>query len=239
MDVEASVEAQFSSSLSYALSCLKCKDMKLKDKQVEAMQAVYDGDDVFLWLPTGCGKSVCYQAIPFLFDHKLGRKDLPAGRHSVCIVISPLISLMVDQVTRLRSVGVRCAILSGSSGVDKSLLSSVEDVRVGDYSLLFTAPEAIVHGDHWRNMLSEEPLHSRVVALAVDEAHCVYKWGTDFRPCYARIHELRSLVPSSTPMLAATATVTRSSLSLIVKQLNIVEYCLIYVHQNVQTYTMK
>lgn len=78
-------------------------------------------------------------------------------------------------------------------------------------------------------MLSEEPLHSRVVALAVDEAHCVYKWGTDFRPCYARIHELRSLVPSNTPMLAATATVTRSSLSLIVKQLNIVEYRLIYV----------
>ena len=173
MDVEVSVEARFSSSLSYALSCLKCEQMKLKDKQVEAIRAVYDGEDV---LPTGYGKSVCYQAIPFLFDHKLGRKDLSAERHSVCIVVSPLISLMVDQVPRLRSVGVRCAILSGSSGVDKSLLASVQDVRVGGHSLLFTAPEAIVHGDHWRSMLSEEPLHSRVVAL---EAHCVYKWGTD------------------------------------------------------------
>ena len=95
MDVEVSVEARFSSSLSYALSCLKCEQMKLKDKQVEAIRAVYDGEDVFLWLPTGYGKSVCYQAIPFLFDHKLGRKDLSAERHSVCIVVSPLISLMV------------------------------------------------------------------------------------------------------------------------------------------------
>ena len=59
----------------------------------------------------------------------------------------------------------------------KSLLASVEDVKLGGFSLLFAAPEAIVHGDHWRNMLHEEPLHSRVVALAIDEAHCVYKWG--------------------------------------------------------------
>ena len=58
MDVEVSVEARFSSSLSYALSCLKCEQMKLKDKQVEAIRAVYDGEDVFLWLPTGYGKSV-------------------------------------------------------------------------------------------------------------------------------------------------------------------------------------
>ena len=61
-------------------------------------------------------------------------------------------------------------------------------------------------GNQWRDMLSEEPLHSRIVALAVDEAHCVYKWGSDFRPTYARVHELRALIPSGTPMLAATAT---------------------------------
>ena len=63
----------------------------------------------------------------------------------MCVIVSPLISMMVDQVARLRSVGVGCVILSGSS-VDKSLLASVEDVRLGGYSLIFSAPEAIVHG---------------------------------------------------------------------------------------------
>ena len=79
-------------------------------------------------------------------------------------------------------------------------------------------------------MLSEEPLHSRVVTLAIDEAHCVYKCGMGFRPAYARVHELRSLLPSNTPKLAATATVTNTSLGVIVKQLNMVKYRLLYVY---------
>ena len=158
----------FTSSLTYALSCLKCGDMKLKKKQLEAMKAIYDGNDVFLWLPTGYGKSICYQAIPFLYDYKLKRATLPPPMRSVCVVISPLVALMTDQVTKLRSIRVRSAILSGSSGVDKSLLASVQDVKSGGYSLLFCAPEAIVYGEHWRNMLSEEPLHSRVAPLAID-----------------------------------------------------------------------
>ena len=78
-------------------------------------------------------------------------------------------------------------------------------------------------------MLSEEPLHSRVVALAIDEAQCVYKWGMDFWPSCARIHKLRSLLPRNTPMLAATATITRSSLTFIVHQLNMAEYQLVCV----------
>ena len=117
-----------------------------------------------------------------------------------------------------------------ASGVDKSFVASVQDIKLGSYSLLFCAPEAIVHGEHWRNMLSEEPLHSRVAALVIDEAHCVYKWGTDFRPSFARVHELRSLLPSSAPVLAATATVTSTSLAFVVKQLNMVEYRLVYVY---------
>ena len=176
-------------------------------------------------VPTGYGKSICFQTLPFLFNHKLNRVGLPPRRRSVCIVVSPLVSLMVDQV----KLGVGCAILSGNSGVPKSTLASVEDILMGAYSLLFSAPEAIVCGDRWRDMLSEEPLHSRIVAIAVDEAHCVYKWGSDFRPTYARVHELRALIPSGTPMLAATATVTKISLPIILQQLNIVDYKLVYL----------
>ena len=79
---------EFNSGLSYALSCLKFGDLKLKDKQREAIKAVYDGKDVFLWLPTGYGKSICYQALPFLFDFKLKRTTLPSHKHSVCVIVS-------------------------------------------------------------------------------------------------------------------------------------------------------
>lgn len=219
----------FSASLAYALSCLKCSDLKLKEKQVEAMKALYEGNDVFLWLPTGYGKSICYQALPFLFDYKLKRTDLPSHKHSVCVVVSPLISLMVDQVTRLRAIGIGSAILSGTRGVDKSLLATEKDIKLGAFALIFSAPEAIIGGDRWRDIFIEEPLCDQVVALAVDEAHCVYKWGIKFRPTYARIHELRSLLPVNTPMLAATATVTRVMLTHITQQLNMVDYQLVYV----------
>ena len=75
----------FELSLSYALSCLQLEGLQVKDKQREAIHAVYDGKDVFLWLPTGYGKSLCYQCLPFLFDHKLSKVDLPPSKRSVCL----------------------------------------------------------------------------------------------------------------------------------------------------------
>ena len=97
---------------------------------MEVIKALYDGEDVFLWLPTGYGKSICYQVLPFLFDYKLKRTSLPPHKRSVCIVVSPLISLMVDQVTSLRAIGVGSAIPSGNSGVEKSLLATEEDIEL-------------------------------------------------------------------------------------------------------------
>ena len=88
---------ELNSGLSYALSCFKFGDLKLKDKQREAIKAVNDGKDVFLWLPTGYGKSICYQALPFLFDFKLKRTTLPSHKHSVCVIVSPLITLMLSK----------------------------------------------------------------------------------------------------------------------------------------------
>jgi len=109
---------------------------------------------------------------------------------------------MVDQVTRLRANGIGAAILGGNRGVDKSLLATEEQITLGAFALLFSAPEAIIGSDRWHDAFIEEPLRNQVIALAIDEAHCVYKWGAKFRPSYARIHELRSLIPSNTPMLA-------------------------------------
>ena len=98
------MEQGFDSSVVYALSCLRCGDLQLKSKQREAIKSIYEGRDVFVWLPTGYGKSICFHSLPFLFDFKLGRVSLPPNKHSVCLVMSPLLSLMVDQVSSLRGL---------------------------------------------------------------------------------------------------------------------------------------
>ena len=103
----------FASCVSYALSRLKKEDLVLKPEQSAVLELIFQGKDVFVWFPTGYGKLVCYQALPFMFDRKLGR----SVDRSVVLVVSPLVSLMIDQVTSLRSVGVGAAIMSaGQAG---------------------------------------------------------------------------------------------------------------------------
>ena len=168
--------SEFSAAVAYALSCLQQEHIILKDKQLEVLQELYRGNDVFAWFPTGYGKSVCYQLLPFLFDHKLSRTSSPALEQSVVVIISPLVSLMVDQVSSLQDRHVAAGILSGNKGVDQKLLASVKDVSEGCYRLLYSAAEAILGSEQWKELLLLPPLSRSVVAVAVDEAHCVYKW---------------------------------------------------------------
>ena len=142
----------------HALACIGNKDLVLKPKQVEVLEAVYNGSDTFVWFPTGYGKSLCYQ---FMFDFRRGSTEAQDTHRCCVIVISPLLALMVDQVSSLRSRG---AILSGNAGVDKQYLASEADIKSGCFRLL------------WKQCLLEPPLCHTVVAVAVDEAHCVYKW---------------------------------------------------------------
>ena len=128
-----------------------------------------------MWLPTGFGKSMCYQALPFVFDAKNGRQT--GLNASVVLVVAPLVALMVDQVRSLRQSGVRAAILTTSTDrcrvPDKTLI-----VTDGDHestSILFCAPEAIL-GTKWRESLQSPAVLDRIVAVAIDEAHCVSKW---------------------------------------------------------------
>ena len=122
---------------------------------------------MFLWLPTGFGKSVCYEVLPFVFDDKLGKDN------SVVIVVSPLISLMIDHVQSLRRRSVRAAIMSSGSKADKEFLATDDDIC--DARVLFCAPEAI-DVLKWRDAIAKAEFSSRVVAIVVDEAHCVSKW---------------------------------------------------------------
>ena len=90
----SAVWKDFASCFSYALSCLRKEDLVLKHEQSEALEFVFRGKDVFVWFPAGFGKSICYQALPYMFDHKLGISNVDCK--SVVIVVSPLVSLMVD-----------------------------------------------------------------------------------------------------------------------------------------------
>ena len=168
----------FDSAIAYALFCLKLEDFTLKAEQLEAVKLLSQGHDVFVWFPNGFGKSICYQVLPFVFDVLLNRTNSLPTEQSVVVVVSPLVSLMVDQVKTLQAHGVGAAIMSSSRGIDKSLTATEYDISVGKYRLLYSSPEAVV-GDHssgWTKMLLSPPLCSSLVAIAVDEAHCVYKW---------------------------------------------------------------
>ncbi len=166
----------FSSAVAYTLSCVKQSHIVLKEKQLDTLQMLYEGHDVFLWVPTGYGKSICYQTLPFLFDMKLNRTSSPPSERSIVLVVSRLVSLMVDQVTSLHDRGVSAGILSGNKGVDKKFLASEKDVLEGKFRLLYSSPEAIVGNHQWKQLLLVAPLCTSMVAVAVDEAHCVYKW---------------------------------------------------------------
>ncbi len=126
-----------------------------------------------MWFTTVYGKSLCYQLLSFLFDHKCGRIGASEAELSVVLVVSPLVYLMVDQVSSLQSRGISAAILSGNSGIDKKYLANERDVKAGRYRYLYySCPEALVCGERWKQLLLEPPLSSTVVAVAV---HCVYK----------------------------------------------------------------
>lgn len=157
-------------------------------EQEKIIQSVLDGKDTLALLPTGGGKSICFQ-VPALM------KD------GLCLVISPLIALMKDQVENLQKRGI--AALSLHSGLTfYEVKKALQDAASGDYKFLYLSPERL------ETTLFKEYLHSLNISLiAVDEAHCVSQWGYDFRPPYLRIANLRDELPH-VPVLALTASAT-------------------------------
>ena len=111
-----------------------------------------------------------------MIDYKLGRTNAPLVDRSVVLVVSPLVCLMIDQVRSLKSRGVSAAIVSSNRGIDKGLVTTPTEVSLGKYRFLHTVPKAVVKDHSWRMSMLEPPLSSSLVATAVDEEYCVYKW---------------------------------------------------------------
>ncbi len=156
--------------------------------QEDIIRSALAGQDTLALLPTGGGKSVCYQ-VPALC------------REGVCLVISPLIALMKDQVAQLKQRGVpAAAIYAGMSRRELDIV--LENACQGAYKLLYLSPERLQ-----TDLARERIKRMQVNLLAVDEAHCVSQWGYDFRPPYLQIAEFRAQLPG-VPVLALTATAT-------------------------------
>ena len=153
------------------------------------IRSVMAGHDTLALMPTGGGKSLTYQ-VPTL------------AREGLCIVITPLIALMKDQVDRLRQMGIAAtAIHSGMSYTQIDI--ALDNCVYGDMKFLYVAPERLAT-EAFRLRVQR----MKVSLLAVDEAHCISQWGYDFRPPYLRIAELRRLLPE-VPVLALTASATQ------------------------------
>ena len=154
--------------------------------QQEIIQSVLDGQDTLVIMPTGGGKSMCYQ-LPALL------------REGTAIVVSPLIALMHDQVTALSQLGIRAAYLNSS--LDYQIQYEVEQQLIhGELDLLYIAPERLLKAKTYQLLAN-----CQLSLIAIDEAHCVSQWGHDFRPEYLQIAQFANNFPN-TPRIALTAT---------------------------------
>jgi ATP-dependent DNA helicase RecQ len=169
--------------------------------QREIIDAALAGRDVFALLPTGGGKSLCFQ--------------LPAlHRPGLTVVVSPLIALMKDQVDQLQAAGVAATYLNSTLSADEAR-SRLRGLHRGEWRLLYVAPERLMLDD-WKENLA----NWNVTALAIDEAHCVSEWGHDFRPEYRQLARLRTLLPD-VPVMALTATATERVRTDIIRHLRL------------------
>jgi len=168
--------------------------------QEEIVNSVLAGKDTLALLPTGGGKSICFQ-VPLLV-----MSDEPSvlnnRQGALCLVITPLIALMKDQVANLLKHNIHAAAIYTGMSREKQL-TVLDNCLFGPYRFLYVSPERLESAS-FRKRLLELPIRM----IAVDEAHCISMWGHDFRPSYLKIAEIRNLLPQHVPLLALTATAT-------------------------------
>ena len=174
---------------------------QFRPHQQEVIEGLIDGEDAFVLMPTGGGKSLCYQ-VPALH------------RQGVAIVVSPLISLMKDQVDALCANGVRAACYNSSLKAEQSR-QVLARLHNEDLDLLYVAPERLL-SDSFLERLKQLP----IALFAVDEAHCISQWGHDFRPEYVQLGRLREFFPR-VPIIALTATAERQTRQDILQRLGL------------------
>lgn len=159
-----------------------------RDTQLDIINSVLDGHNTMGLLPTGGGKSICFQVPGLILE-------------GITLVITPLISLMKDQVDNLKSRGIKAAAIHSGMGGDK-IRQTIDNCLYGHYKFLYISPERLA-SERFRSYLVDLPIS----LLVIDECHCISQWGYDFRPSYLNILDLRAYI-LDVPILALTATAT-------------------------------
>lgn len=169
--------------------------------QESIIKTVLDGKDALAIMPTGGGKSICFQVPALLMD-------------GICLVISPLIALMKNQIDNLQQRNIKAIALTGSISVDE-INDLLDNCQYGNYKFLYLSPERL-QNDWILARIKNLPIN----LIAIDEAHCVSQWGHDFRPAYLKISSLKDDFPA-VPFLALTATANKRVKNEIIKELNL------------------
>lgn len=177
--------------------------------QAEIIDSILAGKDTLALMPTGGGKSICFQVPTLVKAHDNLEKRL-------CLVITPLIALMRDQVANLQTRGIHAAAVYTGLSNDKQRVA-LDNCLYGPYHFLYCSPERL-ESEEFRKRLADLPIG----LIAVDEAHCISQWGYDFRPSYLNIAAVRELLPD-VPVLALTATATPETIDDIQKRLGFKE----------------
>ena len=172
-----------------------------RSPQDEIINSVLEGKDTFGLMPTGGGKSICFQ-IPALM------------KPGICLVISPLVALMKDQVQRLQQLDIKAIALTGGIKSDE-MITLLDNCEFGNYKFLYLSPERL-QSDWILERIKNLPIN----LIAIDEAHCVSQWGHDFRPAYLKISNLKTHFPK-VPFLALTASATKTVLEDVILQLGL------------------
>ena len=182
----------------------------LKESQFQALYSFICGEEVFVNLPTGSGKSLIFQMAPLV--HMRMHENVSAihwKKNPVIIIISPLLALMQDQVKKLSSLGFKAAFVCPEQ--DPKIL---QDIKQGTFTFVYLSPESALTTERWRNTHESEIYQESLIGVTVDEVHWVTEWGTSsnnnrsaFHVWYSRLNEIKSLV--DVPFIAVTAAATQ------------------------------
>jgi ATP-dependent DNA helicase RecQ len=172
---------------------------KFRPLQEKIILSVLNGNDNLVIMPTGGGKSVCFQLPALLFE-------------GITLVVSPLIALMKDQVDGLNANGISAAYLNSSQSAEENF-EIIGKLQKGQIKLLYLAPESL-------SILETLLQEINISCIAIDEAHCISSWGHDFRPAYTQLGFLKKRLPQ-VPIIALTATADKATREDIAKQLNL------------------
>lgn len=174
---------------------------EFRGSQRNIIESILSGKDVLALMPTGGGKSICYQ-VPAM------------AREGICIVVSPLVALIQDQVAQLKKRDIKAVALTGGIPFNE-LNDLLDNCLYGNYKFLYLSPERLQ-----QTLVQERIQEMNVNLIAIDEAHCISHWGNDFRPAYLGCPILKELVPN-VPIVALTATATPRVLDDIIENLNL------------------